>query len=210
MKRVFLNLVFLATQLAALAGERDPKKTENASAIIDAAAQKRMDVMLEADLEYRIAFAKAFQFADRVEVFLLDFSIGKDEAYKPKEGDATFPIHPYDKETKILKARTVPAKDVRKWCDALAKMVKASGASGALCHFPIHGVRVYQGNQLFFETSLCWHCNNYYFCYGPNGTDSGWAGLFEGAKDIHALFDDFMPIPETEKARFPGNKAKAK
>ena len=198
-----------AILLAASAFAADADKTsERIESILSDASGKRYDARAKADREYRAAAATAFKFADRVEVFLLDFSIGDDAARAPKDGDELFPIRPYDKETKILKATKVPPKDIPKWCAAVTKLITSDKPEGgALCHFPIHGLRIYARDKLLFETSICWHCSNYYFTY--DGV-SNWLGLTDDAIDIKKLLDDFMPIPDSEQQRFPGSKPKLK
>jgi hypothetical protein len=203
MKAIFA-LLFSAFSLTGWTADDDAKVSESISAIRTDAERKRFEAIDKAQRAFRVAVAKTFQFADRVEVFLLDHSIGTDAAYKPKNGEEAFPIRPYNKETKILKTRKVPAKEIPKWCAAIAKTITTEkGGGGVLCHFPIHGLRIYARNELLFETSICWHCRNYYF-------EDEWKGLSEDAKDLRALLDDFMPVPEKEKARFPGSKPKDK
>lgn len=203
MKAIFA-LLFSAVSLTGWAADDDAKVSESISAIRSDAESKRFEDIDKAQKAFRVAVAKTFQFADRVEVFLLDYSIGEDAAYKPKDGEEAFPIRPYNKETKILKTRKVHAKEISKWCGAIAKTITTEkGGGGALCHYPIHGLRIYARNELLFETSICWHCSNYYF-------EDGWEGLTEDAKDLKTLLDDFMPVPEKEKARFPGFKPKNK
>jgi hypothetical protein len=74
---------------------------------------------------------------------------------------------------------------------------------GALCHLPIHGIRIFSDDALLFETSLCWACNNYY-------VESDWAGLTADAKPLRTLLDEVVPIPEAERARMPGGAPKTK
>jgi hypothetical protein len=148
------------------------------------------------DLKFRAEVAAKFSLADRVEVFLLDFAMGEDIAYRPKDHEETFSIRPYDRETKILERREVPAEEIRHWCAAMAKTVTSEKPrKGAWCHYPIHGIRIYARGELLFETSLCWVCHNYY-------CERDWQSLTEDASDLEKLLDDLMPIPEQEKIRF--------
>lgn len=204
MMKALLTILFTASSLAA---DKD-NASQRIDRIISEATTKRWDATTKADREYRAAVATTFRFADRVEVFLIDFSIREDAAYSPKEGDEVFAIRPYNKETKILKKLKTPPKDIQRWCAAVTKLLTSDKiAGGALCHYPIHGIRIYAGDSLLFETSICWGCSNYYFSYEGQAT---WESLTEDAKDLRALFGDFMPIPEAEKARFPGAKPKDK
>lgn len=205
MKHALLALLFVAAFSVIYAAEDDAKLLERISTIRSEAESKRFDGHEKVDRDFRTAVAGTFQFADRVDVFLLDYSIGKDLAYKPKVGDETFPIRPYQKETKILKKREVPTKEIQQWCVAVTKTITSEKkfSGGALCHMPIHGLRIYARNELLFETSICWHCRNYYF-------ETDWQSLTEDAADLRKLLEAHMPVPEEEKARFPGNRSKAK
>jgi hypothetical protein len=198
MRKLLLPLLWAVVPLSANTAESGAKVSERIAAILSEANEKQYKAMTKIRRDYRASVAKTFAFADRVEVFLLDHAMGKDPAYQPKEGDETFPIRPYNKETKILKKLTIPAPQIPKWAAAVTKMLTTEKwGGGAMCHFPIHGMRIYFRDQLLFETSICWKCDNYYF-------ENGWEGLTEDAADLKALLDGFMPIPEEEKARFPG------
>jgi hypothetical protein len=148
------------------------------------------------DLTLRTEIAEKFSLANRIEVFLLDFAMGEDIAYRPKDREETFSIRPYDRETKILERREVPAEEIRNWCAAIGKTITSEKPSkGAWCHYPIHGIRIHARNELLFETSLCWVCHNYY-------CERDWHSLTEDASELEKLLDDWMPIPEQEKIRF--------
>lgn len=191
-----IAILVAATVLAADAD----KTTERIESIRAEASRTRWEAVFKADREYRAALAKTFQFADRVEVYLLDFSIGEDTAYTPKEGDAVFPITPYNKETKILKTHQVAAKDTSKWCAAVRLLLASDKDGGmAMCHYPIHGIRIYSGDTLLFETSLCWACSNYSYVYEDKAS---WESITEDARGLKALLDESMPVPASERDRF--------
>jgi len=197
MKNALLILLFAASALAQDAAKIEKRIDE----IRYQAFSKRYEANSKADREYRAAIATTLQFADRAEVYLLDFSIGKDFAYKPKDEDKVFPIRPYKSETKILKTATVPAKELPAWRAAVTKMVTSDKeGGGAFCHYPIHGLRIYAGTKLLFETSICWACRNYYFDYDGQHE---WVSLTDDSDDLSKLLHDFMPIPEAEMKRFP-------
>jgi hypothetical protein len=196
----------MAASVSAVAADAE-KLWERVDRILEQADTKRLEAIAKADREYRLAMAEALKLADRVEVFLLDFSMGEDAAYALEDGDAAFPIAPYRKETKILKTSEVPAKEVARWTAAVGKLLASDDESGAACHLPIHGLRFYTGSRLLFETSLCWKCENYYFTYG---LESRWLGLGEDARELKALLEAFMPIPKAEADRLPGVPTKVK
>jgi hypothetical protein len=204
MKNLLLAILLTGSAFAADAESTD----QRIARIMEEAQMKRFDGFLRLNREYRAAVSTTFKLADRVEVYLLDFAAGYDPEYRPKEDEKTFPIRPYDKETGILKTHKVAAQDVQKWCAAVTKLlVSEKSGVGMNCHFPIHGIRIFSGDTLLFETSLCWKCGNYYFHYR---TGASWEGLALNAEDLKALLDRAMPIPESERLRMPGEKPNAK
>ena len=159
-----------------------------------AAADKQWRERIKADHEDRVAFAKELTCADRIEVFLLDHSIGRVPSHALQECDAAFPIRPYGRSTKILKTAAVSAQDIPKWSAAIAKILQSEeDNSQARCHHPIHGIRIYAGDSVLFETSLCWQCNNYYFPYTDHFS---WQSLTTDANTLETLLKKFMPIPK--------------
>ena len=44
----------------------------------------------------------------------------------------------------------------------------------ALCHHPSYGLRFYSGSKLLFETTVCFHCSNFFF---SDLLGSGFAGF---------------------------------
>lgn len=199
MRALIVLLLWIATS-SLKAAETDTKIEERVGAILHKADFERYAAIAKVEREYRRAVAKTFQFADRVEVFLLDHSVGVDPAYKPKEDDETFPIRPYDKETKVLKKSAVAAPEIPKWINAVTKTITSEETGGgSLCHLPIHGLRIYAGDLLLFETSICWICGNYYF-------QKQWESLGPDAEDLSVLLDEMMPVPKEEKDRLPGKK----
>ncbi len=209
-----LTILFVVSFLGASAADDATKTEARIDDIVHQAFSKRYDAHSKADRDYRATVATTFQFADRIEVYLLDFSIGEDPTYQLKDDDEGFPIRPYSRgsfdeaKTKILKTSKLPAKEIPTWCAAVTKMVTSDkDGGGAFCHYPIHGLRIYAGTKLLFETSLCWACSNFYFTYTG---ESRWVPLTEDANDLKKRLHDFMPIPEAELKRFPGYKPKPK
>ena len=83
---------------------------------------------------------------------------------------------------------------------------KPAHGGGAMCHFPIHGLRIYKGEKVLYEGTFCWMCSNFSIQY-PRGT--AW---LDTSADLKKLFTKLMPIPQTEMDRFykkyPGAKPK--
>ena len=153
---------------------------------------------------YRKELADALAKAERVEIFLLDF-----DALEPTPSDflfwetrleeGEFPIMPYGEKTKVLKKATLTPEQRAEFLPALQKVVGGeSGAGGAMCHMPIHGVRIFSGDEIVFQTSICWHCGNYYLHY-PDGAH--WEGLAD-SNDLAKALEKMMPIPQAEMDRF--------
>ncbi|YCM44768.1 hypothetical protein V2O64_01890 [Verrucomicrobiaceae bacterium 227] len=173
--------------------------------------------------------AKAILHADRAELFLLDFEIVGElpapqkkpdeemwtEIEKELERDLDeedeveempiekryFPIVPYDCFSKILKSKTLDGDSLMSCREAVAEILNQGGiGGGALCHFPIHGVRLFMGEREVFQTSLCWKCGNYFLSFPDDRNDASWIGI--GGEKMSAFCLKEMPIPQVELDRF--------
>ncbi len=179
----------------AFAGDASQKLDEARRAFYEAASKQ--------ETAYRKALGEAILKATRCEVFLLDFDIPhdkkKDTFFDYPSDDDHFPIRPYSAETKILKRRVLTADEFQRLKPSLVETVSvAENSGGALCHMPIHGLRVFDGDEMIFETSICYGCANFYVAYPLGG--AGWVGL--SAKDFDTVMEALMPIPESERKRF--------
>ena len=90
-------------------------------------------------------------------------------------GDATagFPVRPYRAYSRILDRKTLTGADA----EALAALWRSQTFGEdyqALCHDPAYGFRFYRGSSLKFETSVCFHCSNF-FVTALGG--AGWWGF---------------------------------
>lgn len=146
--------------------------------------------------------------ATRCEVFLLDFmTSGKrsDSFFDEPSDENHFPILPYhNTEVKILNRRELNAGEFKALLPFLVQTVGVEkNTFGALCHMPIHGIRVYDQGILIVETSICYECGNFFIKY-PNNM-SGWVGL--SSSEFEELMKKFMPIPESEIQRFKDYKS---
>ena len=187
------SLFFLFCFFAVICGAaEEPKEvSEQVKAILDPAFDKWCQETGQAVRDYDKAIAKTFQYADKIEVFLISTS------EKHQDGNPTFPSLGGDLD--VAKSGTVEAKDVPKWSAALRKeFTSTKERKDAFCHYAIHGLRVYSGNDLLFEGSFCWACNN--MCYSTIGdTEKHMMAFSEDVKDLKALLNEFMPIPAAEK-----------
>ena len=150
----------------------------------------------ELQLAYRQKIGKLISGCDKMEVFLLDFSMEDVEV-----GVESFPISPFDSETKVIKKVEVNKSDSETFRDMVSTMLSSREPeeAGSFCHYPIHGIRLYQSGVLVFQTSFCWSCDNYYFEF-PDG--AGWCQLGYSRAGLKNLFERILPIPSGELKRF--------
>lgn len=147
---------------------------------------------------YRRRIAELVESGTRVEVYLLDFSFGEEKRDAPSKG--MFDIAPYSKKTAILASHTCSAKERDDLLPVLRTAIAGlPRAGGMACHFPIHGMRVWIGSELAFETSICWYCGNFMMDYGRG---AGWENHTDGFRELKPLLLKLMPIPEDEIKRF--------
>ena len=194
--KILLLLGLLTVPSLALADEA----FDNFAGKVYEEADKNREAGIEkADREYRAAIAATFKYADRIEVFLLDFDWGVGN-YRVNEEEPVFQIdNQRSGETQIFKQTTVPTKDIPQWCAATTKLLLSQRFDGgAFCHLPIHGIRIWAHDHLLFQTSLCWHCQTYYFAY-PDVTQS--LAISRDGADLEKLCKDVMPVPPHEEMK---------
>jgi len=165
--------------------------------VYDEACSQRQAGFEKADREYRAAIAATFQYADRIDVFLLDFDWGLGN-YRVNEEEPVFRIsNDGPRETQIFKQTTVPTTDIPQWCAATTKLLVSQRFDGvAFCHLPIHGIRIWARGHVLSQTSLCWHCQTYYFAY-PDVTQS--LAISKDGADLEKLCSEVMPVPSHEE-----------
>lgn len=181
-----------SSELSRISAEAFDAAVAENHAWVDNLDQEAAKATLEAHEQYRKQLAARLSEANRVEIYLLDFTMTP--TTKP-----AFPIWPYSKEARILAQTTVPEEAHELFITQLAVALNhPSGLGGAFCHFPIHGVRLYHDSTIIFESSLCWACVNISVAY-PDGP------AFSPINESHALYELFiaaMPIPPEEHERF--------
>ncbi|MEM7147952.1 MAG: hypothetical protein AAF591_22805 [Verrucomicrobiota bacterium] len=154
------------------------------------------DALDKVEAEYRAGKAALIRKADRAIVYLVDFGETTDENVFA-DASKSISIAPYDKRTKILKTREVEPKVRQELLDVLsAAIAEPEHTGGALCHYPIHGIRIYRGGELLHEGTFCWVCGNFGFSY-PQG--STWLDTNAELKNV---FMTLLPIPDAERERF--------
>lgn len=189
-------LLALVAPLVAFAQEKSP----------DEVYGERIE---EARAAYRVAIAKQIRGAKIVEIALLRF----DDVRKVdlvNDDEQRFPIAPYEATTSVITQRKLTAAEMKPLLLELANQIERPEETGrALCHLPIHGVRVYSDepsgepfdSKLLYSGTFCWTCRNFGFEY-PDG--AVWLHTNAKLKDI---FNRLLPVPESEVERF--NKATA-
>lgn len=146
---------------------------------------------------YRKRMAALISQATRVEVLLLDFSMGKEDRTKPSLG--MFGIEDF-KNTPILASHLCTPKELKELIPVLSNAVGGQPhQGGAGCHYPIHGLRVWVGTELAFDTSICWYCGNFMMDYGRG---VGCENHTDGFRELKPILMRLMPIPEDEITRF--------
>jgi hypothetical protein len=153
-------------------------------------------------LVYRQSLSKQIQSVTRGEIFLLDFQAQSEKWNDLSEAlfpdTKIFPIRPYAVATRILKRHNLSAHELSQVLAVLPKTIADENREGSFCHYPIHGIRLYDGDTMLFETSICYHCRNFYVTF-PDG-QSNWVGLH--GDQLQEVLTRIMPIPEAEAQRF--------
>jgi hypothetical protein len=109
---------------------------------------------------------------DRVEVFHIRGSGMRHGA----DAATGFPVRGYGTFSTILGRQTVSGSDAESFA-ALWRAQTFDPDLQGLCHSPPYGFRFYSGSKLLFETSLCYHCANFYV---SDLTGSYWWGFNPG------------------------------
>jgi len=199
-------LMVLATTGAVQAQEKPPEETYG----------ERVE---EARAEYRMAMASQIRKAKYVELLLLRFDdmkeneeltfaqeIERDEEWNGKTDEKIrFPIDPYDVTTSVISKRQLKPVEVKEVLFALANQIeKPKHTGGAICHFPIHGLRVFASeptDEPFADPplssgSFCWACRNFGFDY-PDGAE-----MLDTSDELKAILNKLLPVPQAELDRF--------
>jgi len=159
------------------------------------------DNIRQAYVVYSVRHATtALPLCDRVEVFYLDgMAWSGDEAKGLKPGEG-FPIRAYGSdEAKILGQVTLTGAEAEAFA-ALWRAQRFDPGLQALCHSPAYGLRFYSGNEMFFETSLCFHCSNFYV---TNLLGSGWWGFDTRTAEAGELLRRLQEIFPASKPQKP-------
>ena len=184
--------------------EPDPDHPENA--LLFSATRKFYSGKDKIQDEYRTRFAEALKHADGAEILLLSFTLDE-EIPEGKENDYLL-IAPYQSHSKILDRKKLAGESLVACRDQTVKLLQQPYLEGPLCHFPIHGIRLFRGEKLLFETSLCWHCSNYFIEYPDDYETASWVGF--DSNGLKELLNKELPIPQSELDRFNAQFGKKK
>ena len=97
-----------------------------------------------------------------------------------------FPVRPYDAMYPTFGKITLSGEDLDRFL-ADWREIRVNDSSGAMCHFPVYGVRFYRKESLIFETSLCWACENFWVETRFFGSE--WMGFDAGAEASRRLLE---------------------
>ncbi len=191
MKTILALLILLCVQL--VRAEDSPV----------AQAKERARRQFESGLEvirgiYRRSISDLIGSGTRVELYLLDWSFGEEK--RPNKSVGSFEIAPYSKSTGILATHACTEAERNELLPLLSTAIAGLSHQGGMgCHYPIHGVRIWIGSEIVFETSICWYCGNFMMDYGRG---QGWENHTDGFGALKPVLHRLMPIPEDEVKRF--------
>jgi hypothetical protein len=179
--------------------------------LLDKADDQYFDALLKARAEYRESLSKALEHAEEIELFLLDFETEEvEDAADIADWDTDlpkgqFPIIPYGASAKVLQRRKLTTAERDSLLPSLRITIAGTGPdrkSSALCHFPVHGIRVWSDDKVAFQTSVCYFCRNFYIKYP--WSDADWMVLTDPA--FKKTMERLMPIPQEELDRFDAKR----
>lgn len=183
-------------------GEVSEKKQSALGAAVDKADRAFSDARDIVEADYRKALGDALSEATEIEIYLLDPNLetpgeGKREyGWEGRLPADLFPIIPYKKTAKILSRKKLGADEVKSLLPSLRATVGVKeNTGGAMCHYPAHGIRVYDGQNVVFQTSVCHQCSNFYMTYPFGG--SYWTSL--SSAEFSEVLQQLMPGAETKK-----------
>ena len=147
-----------------------------------------------------LAHTDALPRFDRVELFAVSMPKPfSDERPKREPSDKTFPVRPYGVHAGILAHKTISGDACNDFREAWRSLA-FDRLGGAMCHYPAYGIRLYRGDDLLFETTICWECQNFYvprYDSGKQRYTYGWYGFASdyNAKMLLKLFRSHLPHP---------------
>ncbi|KLU03628.1 putative signal peptide protein [Rhodopirellula islandica] len=132
---------------------------------------------------------------DRAEVYSLKQKPGFAALHKQPAPDR-FPVRPYDAFAEIGDRTTLDNEQSEQFVKTWERL-NFERYAGAMCHYPVYGLRFYNGDELVFETTICWKCRNFYF-YDEADEKYRWHGFQpnEASKSLLAYLRSVLPHPD--------------
>ena len=209
MKLVYVSSALALATVCLAAGQgadRSPPVEDQVAVATEERLAKPSKIYFEAldtaRKDYRNSVGAALAEAEKIEMYLLDFEMKEEpesdflfwENRLPKE---FFPITPYKSKSRILLRKLLSPEETQKLIPTLQATLKLAEPNGVLCHYPIHGIRVWKGEEILLQSSICWHCGNFTVDY-PDGASFATITVPE----LKSVCDELVPIPEREIKRF--------
>jgi hypothetical protein len=151
---------------------------------------------------YRKGFAEAITKSSKIEVFLLEsFTMraekaASDSAWAIRLPDDEFPVVPVRHVARILKRKVLSADEIKVLIPSLKATISVeANRAGLLCHYPVHGIRAWDGDRIVFQTTISYECREFYMEY-PFG-ESEFVSL--SSAEFAEVLNQLMPIPPTKK-----------
>ncbi len=150
------------------------------------------------EAKYRSSKAKMILKASRVVIYLVDFEGSSETDLDPFSDKAeAITVIDYERKADVLLSKELDAKQRKNLLGVLSKQIaKPKHGGGAMCHYPIHGIRIYDDNKILHEGTFCWVCKNFSYNYPRS---SSW---LDTTPELEKIFNDLMPIPQKELDRF--------
>ena len=106
-----------------------------------------------------------------------------------------FPIKPYGDFHVITNSKRISGSDATSISKALIGAIDPD-SPGAMCHMPVYGLRFYIGPIRTFQTSICFHCFNF---YDRRFLRYYWQGLSSKQDILKQLLSQVLPLQNTEQ-----------
>lgn len=148
-----------------------------------------------------LAHTDALPRFDRVELYALTMPAPfDDEEPKRKATSQTFPVRPYGLHADVQGHATLKGDACQKVRSAWQSLT-FDRTGGSFCHYPVYGFRLYRGDDLLMETTVCWQCQNFYvprYDSEKRGYTHGWYGFAndDHAKSLLKLFQGYLAHPK--------------
>ncbi|HEX8372714.1 MAG TPA: hypothetical protein VF585_08040 [Chthoniobacterales bacterium] len=149
------------------------------------------DSILRAYFFHRIrAVTTALPHCDRVELSHLR---GGDTVSAPvKPPTNAFSVRPYGSYPTVLSRQTLSGMEAESFAALWRAQTYGPHFTG-LCHYPVYGLRFYSGNELRFETTLCFDCSNFYINLHGGGGCTGFDTSTPKARELFLILQQAFP-----------------